>query len=60
MATLEQGTAGGVSFGLTEEQKALRELAHDFAEREIRPREKEYDESSTHPADVIAKVTSSG
>ena len=37
MATLEERTAGGVSFGLTEEQKALRDLAHDFAEREIRP-----------------------
>src|SRR6185437_4992959 len=56
MATLEERTAGGVSFGLTDEQKALRELAHDFAEREIRPREKEYDESSTHPTDVIAKA----
>src|SRR6476646_10903771 len=49
-------TAGGVSFGLTDEQRALRELAHDFAEREIRPKEREYDEHSTHPADVIAKA----
>src|SRR6187431_473052 len=56
MATIEERTAGGVSFGLTDEQKALRELAHDFAEREIRPREREYDEHSTHPAEVIAKA----
>src|SRR5438046_8689939 len=56
METIEQGTAGGVSFGLTNEQKALRDLAHDFAEREIRPREREYDEGSIHPADVIAKA----
>src|SRR4051794_814356 len=56
MATLEERTAGGVSFGLTDEQRALRELAHDFAEREIRPKEREYDEHSTHPADVIAKA----
>src|ERR671927_9516 len=49
-------TAGGVSFALTDEQKALRELAHEFAEREIRPRAAEYDEHSTHPADVIAKA----
>jgi len=55
MATIEQGTVGGVSFGLTDEQKALRDLAHDFAEHEIRPREREYDEGSIHPADVIAK-----
>ncbi|MFL6021190.1 MAG: acyl-CoA dehydrogenase family protein [Gaiellaceae bacterium] len=56
MATLEERTAAGVSFGLTDEQRALRELAHDFAEREIRPKEREYDEHSTHPADVIAKA----
>jgi acyl-CoA dehydrogenase len=49
-------TAGGVSFALTDEQKALRELAHEFAEKEIRPRTAEYDEHSTHPADVIAKA----
>jgi hypothetical protein len=28
----------GSSFSLTDEQRALRELAHDFAEKEIRPR----------------------
>jgi acyl-CoA dehydrogenase len=44
----------GISFELTDEQKALRELAHEFAEKEIRPKEAEYDEHSTHPADVIA------
>jgi acyl-CoA dehydrogenase len=55
MATAEAiGT--GVSFALTEEQRALRELAHDFAEREIRPNAAEYDEHQTHPADVIAKA----
>src|SRR4051794_16129230 len=46
----------GVSFALTEEQRALRELAHDFAEKEIRPKAAEYDEHQTHPADVIAKA----
>jgi acyl-CoA dehydrogenase len=54
MATIEQELAGGVSFALTDEQKALRDLAHEFAEREIRPKERAYDEASTHPADVIA------
>src|SRR5437773_3710500 len=54
MAAVEQEL--GVSFELTDEQKALRELAHEFAEREIRPREAEYDEHSTHPAEVIAKA----
>jgi acyl-CoA dehydrogenase len=55
VATTE-ATGTGVSFALTEEQKALRELAHEFAEKEIRPRAAEYDEHQTHPADVIAKA----
>src|SRR3954471_570542 len=55
MATTE-ATATGVSFALTEEQKALRELARDFADNEIRPKAAEYDDHSQHPADVIAKA----
>jgi acyl-CoA dehydrogenase len=55
MATAE-ATGTGVSFALTDEQKALRELAHEFAEKEIRPKAAEYDEHQTHPADVIAKA----
>jgi acyl-CoA dehydrogenase len=54
MVAIEQGT--GVSFALTDEQKALRELAHDFALKEIRPLEHECDEAMRHPADVIAKA----
>src|SRR3954471_6777619 len=46
----------GVSFALTEEQRALRELAHEFAVKEIRPRAAEYDEHQTHPADVVVKA----
>jgi acyl-CoA dehydrogenase len=56
MATTEQAVAGGVSFALTDEQKELRALAREFAEKEIRPRAAEYDEHSTHPEDVIAKA----
>jgi acyl-CoA dehydrogenase len=55
MATTE-ATSIGISFALTEEQKALRELAHEFAEKEIRSKAAEYDEHQTHPADVIAKA----
>src|SRR5881398_2239602 len=51
-----QATGTGVFFALTEEQRALRELAHEFAEKEIRPVAAEYDEHQTHPADVIAKA----
>src|SRR5215208_1271023 len=55
MATIEQAV-GGISFALSEEQKELRALAREFAEKEIRPKAAEYDEHSTHPADVIAKA----
>jgi acyl-CoA dehydrogenase len=55
MAAVEHGVKG-VSFELTDEQKALRELAHEFAEKEIRPKAAEYDEHQTHPADLIAKA----
>jgi len=55
MATLE-ATGTGISFALTDEQRALRELAHEFAEKEMRPKAAEYDEHQTHPADVIAKA----
>ena len=56
MTAVEQAVAGGVSFQLTDEQRDLRALAHEFAEKEIRPRAAGYDEHSTHPADVIAKA----
>src|SRR6187401_2919244 len=55
MATTE-ATGTGVSFELTGEQRSLRELAREFAEKEIRPKAAEYDEHQTHPADVIAKA----
>jgi acyl-CoA dehydrogenase len=48
--------ATGISFALTDEQRELRALAREFAEKEIRPKAAEYDEASQHPADVIAKA----
>ena len=56
MATTEQAVASGLGFALSDEQRALRDLAHEFAAREIRPRAADYDEHQTHPADVIAKA----
>ena len=56
MATVETGVAGGVSFALTDEQRELRALAREFAEKEIRPRAAECDEHQTHAADIIAKA----
>jgi acyl-CoA dehydrogenase len=52
----DRGTATGVSFALTEEQKELRALAREFAEREIRPHEAECDEKMRHPEEVIAQA----
>src|SRR5581483_8133327 len=46
----------GLSFELTDEQRSLRALAHEFAEQEILPRAADYDERQTHPADVLAKA----
>jgi acyl-CoA dehydrogenase len=56
VAATEQSVSTGVSFSLTEEQRALRALAREFAEHEIRPKAAEYDEHATHPADLIAKA----
>jgi alkylation response protein AidB-like acyl-CoA dehydrogenase len=46
----------GVSFELTEEQKQFQELAHDFAENEIRPVAPRYDEAEEFPWEVIQKA----
>ncbi len=45
-----------VDFTLTDEQKNLRELAHDFAEKEIRPVAWEYDKDGAWPKDIIQKA----
>jgi acyl-CoA dehydrogenase len=45
-----------VDFTLTDEQKNLRELAHDFAEKEIRPVAWELDKESTFPRGIIDKA----
>ena len=49
-----------VDFTLSDEQEALRELAHDFAEREIRPVAWQYDRDSTFPREVIEAAWSVG
>jgi acyl-CoA dehydrogenase len=45
-----------IDFSLTEEQVALRELAHEFAAREIRPVAWEYDRDSTWPQAIIERA----
>jgi acyl-CoA dehydrogenase len=45
-----------VDFTLTDEQRNLREMAHDFAVKEIRPVAWEYDRDGTWPQDIIEKA----
>jgi acyl-CoA dehydrogenase len=45
-----------VDLTLTDEQKDLRELAHNFAEKEIRPVAWEYDNNATWPQEIIEKA----
>ena len=45
-----------VDFKLTEEQESMREMAHDFAEKEIRPVAWEYDKEGTWPEVIIEKA----
>ncbi|HEU5243474.1 MAG TPA: acyl-CoA dehydrogenase family protein, partial [Gaiellaceae bacterium] len=56
MVAIDEGTAAGISFALSEEQTELRRLARSFAEREIRPHEAECDAEMRHPAELIAKA----
>jgi acyl-CoA dehydrogenase len=56
MVAIDESTAAGVSFALTEEQTELRRLARTFAEREIRPHEAECDAEMRHPAELIAQA----
>jgi acyl-CoA dehydrogenase len=49
-------TTTGISFALSDEQRALRELAREFAAKEIRPVAADHDERSHHPAEVISKA----
>ncbi|HEY6781253.1 MAG TPA: acyl-CoA dehydrogenase family protein [Thermoleophilaceae bacterium] len=45
-----------VDFTLTDEQKDIRQLAHDFAEKEIRPVAPELDRESKFPHEIIQKA----
>jgi acyl-CoA dehydrogenase len=45
-----------IDFTLTDEQLAMREMAHDFAENEIRAVAWEYDRDSTWPQDILDKA----
>src|SRR5437660_7708299 len=45
-----------VDFTLTEEQESMREMAHGFAEKEMRPVAWEYDRDASWPQEIITKA----
>ncbi len=49
-----------IDFQLTAEQEQMRQLAHRFAEREIRPLAAEYDESEQTPWPILQKAARVG
>jgi acyl-CoA dehydrogenase len=49
-----------VDFTLTDEQRSIRELAHDFAEKEIRPVAWDYDRDATWPQEIIDRAREVG
>ena len=50
----------GVSFRLTDEQRELHALAHEFALRELRPIAAEWDQRDDFPPDLLAKAARAG
>ena len=47
-------------FNLTEEERMVQQLAHEFAEKEIRPKAAYYDEHEELPYDIIKKASELG
>jgi acyl-CoA dehydrogenase len=45
-----------LDFALSEQQRNIRDLAHDFAQNEIRPVAWEYDRDATWPEEIIRKA----
>ncbi len=56
----EAATAGGISFRPTPEQRELQELAHEFAEKELRPIALEWDAKDDFPPALLAKAAALG
>src|ERR1035441_1333505 len=50
----------GLDFSLTREQEEIRALAHEFAEKEMRPVAERYDELEETPWDVMRKAHALG
>src|SRR4029077_950180 len=56
MVAIDESTAAGVSFALTEDKRALRVRPRASAERETRRHEAECDADMRHPAELIAQA----
>lgn len=53
---MTDSTAAGLSFDLTEEQKAIRDLARDFTQNEIVPVALHHDETQEFPHEIFTKL----
>lgn len=56
----DEAVATAYDTALNDEQLAIRDLARDFAEREIRPVIMQYDESQEFPAEIFKKMAELG
>ncbi|MFN0159107.1 MAG: acyl-CoA dehydrogenase family protein [Bacteroidota bacterium] len=56
----EEMVAPGMDFNLTESQKAVQQLAREFAENEMRPVIMKYDESQEFPFETVEKLAALG
>lgn len=53
-------TGTGMDFGLTESQRAVQQLAREFAENEMKPVVMKYDESQEFPHEIVRKLAKLG
>jgi len=45
-----------IDFSLTEEQKALQEMAREFSEKELKPNAAKYDKGDEFPEEIMKKA----
>lgn len=58
--SVTNGNVAGINFELTEEQKMMQRMAHDFAAKEIVPVAEHYDKSHEYPWPVVKKAQTLG
>lgn len=60
MTPENKGLSAGLGFGLTEEQKMIQQMAHDFAKNEILPVAAYYDQTHEFPRPILEKAQAQG